>query len=102
MSVKLGVIGGGVMGSAIVSRLIAQGTYQRTEIAIGEPTLIQRESLHQLYGVEVTDDNNLVAMAPVLLLAVKPQIFGIVASQIVRYHPEQVVISILAGVNIAL
>lgn len=101
MSVKLGVIGGGVMGSAIVSRLITQGTYQRTEIAIGEPTLKQRESLHQLYGVEVTDDNNLVAMAPVLLLAVKPQIFGMVASQIVRYHPNQVVISILAGVSIA-
>jgi pyrroline-5-carboxylate reductase len=101
MSVKLGVIGGGVMGSAIVSRLITQGTYQSTEIAISEPTIKQRESLHQQYGVEVTDDNNLVAMAPVLLLAVKPQIFGVVASGIVRFNPDQVVISILAGVSIA-
>jgi pyrroline-5-carboxylate reductase len=40
-------------------------------------------------------------MAPVLLLAVKPQIFGMVASAIERFNPDQVIISILAGVSIA-
>lgn len=100
MSVKLGVIGGGVMGSAIVSRLLTQGTYQSTDISIGEPTLQQRESLQQQFGVHVTDDNNLVAMAPVLLLAVKPQIFDRVVADLTQPNPTQIVISILAGVSI--
>ena len=101
MSVKLGVIGGGVMGSAIVSRLLTQGTYQSTDIIISEPTLSQQASLHQQYGVEVTGDNNLAAMAPVLLLAIKPQIFERVVADLKQPNPLQLVISILAGVSIA-
>jgi pyrroline-5-carboxylate reductase len=101
MSVKLGVIGGGVMGSAIVSRLLTQGMYQSTDILISEPTLAQREFLQQKYGVQVTGDNNLAAMAPVLLLAVKPQIFARVVAQLSASNPTQLIISILAGVNIA-
>lgn len=101
MSVKLGVIGGGVMGSAIVSRLLTQGTYQSTDIIISEPTLSQQASLHQQYGVEVTGDNNLAAMAPVLLLAIKPQIFERVVADLKQPNSSQLVISILAGVSIA-
>jgi pyrroline-5-carboxylate reductase len=101
MSVKLGVIGGGVMGSAIVSRLLSQGTYQSPDILIGEPTIEQRTSLQQQFGVQVTDNNNLVAMAPVLLLAVKPQIFDKVVAELTQPNPTQIVISILAGVSIA-
>jgi pyrroline-5-carboxylate reductase len=101
MSVKLGVIGGGVMGSAIVSRLLAQGIYQPTEILISEPTLQQRESLQQQYGVGVTGDNNLATTAPVLLLAIKPQIFAKVVGDLPQPSPTQLIISILAGVSIA-
>jgi pyrroline-5-carboxylate reductase len=101
MSVKLGVIGGGVMGSAIVSRLLSQGIYQATEILISEPTLQQRESLQQQYGVGVTGDNNLATIAPVLLLAIKPQIFAKVVGELSQPSPTQLIISILAGVSIA-
>ncbi len=99
MSVKIGVIGGGVMGGAIVSRLIDRGTYQSNEILISEPTLSQREVLQQLYGVRVTDDNNLAAKAPVLLLAIKPQIFEPVVAKLSQPAAD-LVISILAGVSI--
>jgi pyrroline-5-carboxylate reductase len=101
MSVKLGVIGGGVMGSAIISRLLSQGTYQSTDILVSEPTLQQQESIQQQYGVQVTDDNNLAAMAPVLLLAVKPQIFSRVVADLSASNPTQLVVSILAGVSIS-
>ena len=101
MSVKLGVIGGGVMGSAIVSRLLIQGIYQPTEVLISEPTLGQRELLQQQYGVGVTGDNNLAMTAPVLLLAIKPQIFGQVVSELSQPSPAQLIVSILAGVSIA-
>jgi pyrroline-5-carboxylate reductase len=102
MAVKLGVIGGGVMATAIVSRLIDRGIYQNTEILISEPTLSQREALHQQYGVGVTDDNSLAAMSPVLMLAIKPQVFDRVVAQLSPLgNNPQLVISILAGVKIA-
>ncbi len=100
MSIKLGAIGGGVMGSAILSRLLDRGVYQSSEIVVSDPTLQQRESLHREYGVQVTDDNNLAATAPVLLLAIKPQIFDRVVADLVRPLPPGLVISILAGVGI--
>ena len=101
MSVKLGVIGGGIMGSAIVSRLISQGIYQPTEILISEPTLGQRELLQQQYGVGVTGDNNLATISPVIVLAIKPQIFGKVVSELSQPSPTNLIISILAGVSIS-
>jgi pyrroline-5-carboxylate reductase len=101
MSIKLGVIGGGVMGSAIVSRLIAEDIYQASDILISDPTAEQRELLQQEYGVQVTTDNNLAAIAPVLLLAIKPQIFAQVISSLSQNHPNQLVLSILAGVDIS-
>jgi pyrroline-5-carboxylate reductase len=100
MTIKLGAIGGGVMGEAILSRLIAHRTYTGNEIIVSEPTPQRREFLHHQYGVQVTDDNNLAAKAPVLLLAIKPQVFDRVVAQLTQSTPAQLVISILAGVDI--
>jgi pyrroline-5-carboxylate reductase len=100
MTIKLGAIGGGVMGEAILSRLITHGTYSSSEIIVSEPTSQRREFLQQRYGVQVTDDNNLAAQAPVLLLAIKPQVFERVVAQLTQSNPTQLVISILAGVDI--
>jgi pyrroline-5-carboxylate reductase len=99
MTIKLGAIGGGVMGEAIISRLLTQGTYHSDELIVSEPTLQRREFLQQQYGVQVTDDNNLAAKAPVLLLAIKPQVFDRVVEALTHRNPTQLVISILAGVD---
>jgi pyrroline-5-carboxylate reductase len=100
MSIELGVIGGGVMGEAIISRLISGGTYQCAEIIVSSSTLQRREFLHQKYGVAVTDENTLVATAPILLLAIKPQIFDRVIAELSQPSSTQLVISILAGVKL--
>lgn len=100
MSIKLGLIGGGVMGEAILSRLVAQGTYLSDEILVSDPTPQRREYLQQQYGVKVTEDNNLAAEAPVLLLAIKPQVFDMVTADLSQKAAPQLVISILAGVSI--
>lgn len=101
MSIKLGVIGGGVMAEAIISRLITQGVYGGDQIIISEPTTQRREFLQQQYGVQVTGDNHVAARATVLLLAIKPQVFDQVVEGLEKSHPTQLVISILAGVSIA-
>jgi pyrroline-5-carboxylate reductase len=100
MSIELGVIGGGVMGEAILSRLISGGKYQCGEIIVSSSTLQRREFLHQKYGVVVTDDNTMVATAPILLLAIKPQIFDRVIGELSQPNSSQLVISILAGVKL--
>ncbi|MGL5193021.1 MAG: pyrroline-5-carboxylate reductase [Chroococcales cyanobacterium] len=105
MLVKLGIIGGGVMGEALLSRLIARAAYQPGEILISDPMQQRREFLAQQYGVGVTGDNSEVAAATeVLLLAIKPQVFESVSAALPS--PGQngqvpVILSILAGVPLS-
>lgn len=101
MSFKLGTIGGGVMATAIVSRLLDRGIYHKSEIVVSDPTRQQREFFEREYGVETTADNNIAATATTLMLAVKPQILDRVVAELAAPIPAQLVISILAGVDLA-
>lgn len=104
MSVKLGIIGGGVMAEALLSRLIARQTYLAENIWVSEPVLQRQEFLFRQYGVHTTAENQqAVAEAEVLLLAIKPQVFQNVVNALGPDRPErpnQLVVSILAGVPI--
>jgi pyrroline-5-carboxylate reductase len=104
MSVKLGIIGGGVMAEALLSRLIARQTYLAENIWVSEPVPQRQEFLFRQYGVHTTADNQqAVAEAEVLLLAIKPQVFQNVVNALGPDRPErsnQLVVSILAGVPI--
>jgi len=108
VSIKLGIIGGGVMGEAILSRLIAQQVYRPDQVLVSDPQAQRREDLSQRYGVNVTSDNGVAAEAgEVLLLAIKPQVFKAVASDLSQddQNPSAsetlpLVISILAGVSL--
>lgn len=101
MSVKFGLIGGGVMGEALLSRLIARQIYAPEEVLVSDPQPQRRDFLGNNYGVQVTENNQLVAAATeVLLLAVKPQAFATVVAQLEnqpRTETAPLVISVLAG-----
>ncbi|MBD1939918.1 pyrroline-5-carboxylate reductase [Microcoleus sp. FACHB-68] len=108
MSIKLGIIGGGVMGEALLSRLVAQQIYRSDEVLVSDPQPHRRSVLSQQYGVQVTADNRAVAFATdVLLLAVKPQVFDALTVEIaqtvacVTDNRIPVVVSILAGVTVS-
>ncbi|MEA5498891.1 pyrroline-5-carboxylate reductase [Limnoraphis robusta] len=107
---KFGLIGGGVMGEALLSRLIAQNIYHPTDVIVSEPQEPRRAVLQQQYGVEVTEDNSQAAqVTEVLMLAVKPQILDTVISDLAALslgdspNPESevTIISILAGVPLS-
>lgn len=92
------MIGGGVMGEALLSRLIAQQTYRPDQIGVSEPQPQRREVFTRQYGVYATGDNQaIVSDAEVLLLAIKPQIFDAVTAALQPGSSQQLVISILAG-----
>jgi pyrroline-5-carboxylate reductase len=103
MTIKFGLVGGGVMGEALLSRLIARGIYQGSEVIVSEPQESRRSFLQQQYGVAVTTDNCLVLSQAqeAVMLAVKPQVFSAIAQELADILPIQntpLIISILAGV----
>ncbi|WP_353930683.1 pyrroline-5-carboxylate reductase [Okeanomitos corallinicola TIOX110] len=103
MAIKFGLIGGGVMGEALLSRLITRGIYQGSEVIVSEPQEARRAFLQQQYGVNVTVDNCrvLTESQEVMMLAVKPQILSAIAQELADIFPIQhspLIISILAGV----
>ena len=98
---QLGIIGGGVMGEALLSRLIAQQVYAPDGITVSDPLPTRCDFLAQQYGVRVTTDNqSLVADADVILLAIKPQIFDAVVGPLQKSRPDQMIVSILAGMTL--
>jgi pyrroline-5-carboxylate reductase len=110
VSIKLGMVGGGVMGEALLSRLVAQQLYRPDDVLVSEPQAHRRDVLVQKYGVKVTSDNRAAAAASdVLLLAIKPQVFEAVAKELAEDdggrslagEPLPVVVSILAGVSLS-
>jgi len=105
MTTKIGFIGGGVMAEALLSRLLAKEIYQPGEVLVSDPQATRRSFLKQEYGVAVTSDNQqtFTSASEVVMLAVKPQVFGAIApelSAIIGKGHSPVVVSILAGVSL--
>lgn len=94
-------IGGGNMGRALISGLIAGGTPAET-IHVAEPGEEQRRSLAEDLGVTVHADNAEAARAAeVLVVAVKPQVMDdVLASVAEAIDAGTLVISVAAGMPI--
>lgn len=100
---KIGLIGGGQMGEALVRGMIESGLVRAGEIMTAEPDEKRCDYLRETYGIQVTDTAaELCIFASVIILAVKPQIMRPVLKQ---YEPvlgeRHLLISIAAGVPIA-
>ncbi|WP_026103316.1 pyrroline-5-carboxylate reductase [Pseudanabaena sp. PCC 6802] len=100
MTIRLGIIGGGVMGEAILSGVLSKGVYSAQEICVSDPQPDRRNYIAKQYGVRVTDVNALASVGEVAILAVKPQICA-QAVEGLSSTSVPLVISILAGVTLA-
>ncbi|WP_138504324.1 pyrroline-5-carboxylate reductase [Nostoc sp. PA-18-2419] len=108
MTIKFGLIGGGVMGESLLSRLIALGIYQSSEVIVSEPLPSRQNFLKQHYNVAVTTDSSEVftQAKEVIFLAIKPQVLSTIAQELAHIeirNPEHspLIISILAGVPLS-
>ena len=99
MSIQLGMIGGGMMGEALISRLVAQEIYASEQSLVSDPQAERRKFLSDRYGVQTTSQNLEVAQAEVLLLAIKPQVFDRVVAALAgnKTPSPSLILSILAG-----
>ncbi|MCG5031456.1 pyrroline-5-carboxylate reductase [Mesosutterella sp. OilRF-GAM-744-9] len=98
---KLGVIGAGNMGRAIISGILSSGLVNKNDVIASNATEASRNETVKL-GIAVSGDNADVARAENLLIAVKParlsQVIGEIAPVV---KPSTLVISVAAGTPIA-
>ena len=120
MTIKFSLIGGGVMGEALLSRLISGGVYQPQEVIVSELLPARQSYLEQKYQVMVTSDNHwaFTEAQEVVLLAVKPQVFSTITQELAEvskmndhrysggidnndYNQSQpLLVSVLAGISL--
>ena len=101
ISHDLGVIGAGMMGSALVRAFINAGLLEANRVIISDVYPATLTALADTLGVTTTDDNRLlVEQSAVVLLAVKPQVLSAVLEPL-SLRDEQLVVSIAAGVTLA-
>ena len=99
----VGFIGAGTMGGAIIHALVGGKVVSPDQVVASEPLDRRRDELAAAYGIEVVDDNALVASrADLLVLAVKPQVLPRVVPDLRgNIRPGALVFSIVAGMPIA-
>lgn len=99
---RLGIIGGGTMGEAIITAILNNGVAGREDIRVCDALLSRRDYLNQTYALDVTEDAlEAAAETDLVLLAVKPQDFEAAAEGLAgQLLPGQAVVSIMAGVRI--
>ncbi len=99
---KLGFIGGGTMGEAIIAGVLNKGIASPADIAACDIVPSRREHLKRTYGVVVTEEAAAaVSGNDVVLLAVKPQDFAAAGRSLAGgLNGTQTVMSIMAGVTI--
>ena len=97
---KLGLVGCGFMGEAMLSATIARGIIQPDDVVVAEINDERCAVVHGRYGVRATSDAvDAAAAAEIVMLAVKPQEFAATARALGgTLHRDQTVMSIMAGV----
>lgn len=92
---RLGFIGCGNMGGALLHGWLAADAIAPAQVTIADP--YTGEALAERYGVHASTLADVVATCDVIILAVKPHQIAKAAAD-VAFRPDQLVISVCAGV----
>lgn len=96
---KVAIIGGGVMGEAILGAALDREVFAPLDVTVCEKVEHRRAQLRNEYGIAVTestDDSS--READLVILSVKPQDLGSVHGTL---KPDALLLSIMAGIRIA-
>ena len=101
-TMRVGIVGAGVMAEAIMSGLIADRAVQAGQLTASHPRRERRELLAERHGIRpVASNREALTDAEVVVIAVKPQMLGRVMRELRgRLGAEQVVVSIVAGATV--
>lgn len=99
---KVGIIGSGVMGEAMIGGLLSQNVLTPDQIVASDVMPSRCQELEERFGVRTTLDNRAAAdSADVLVLSIKPQMLDRVMPELhAEPHKPRVILSIIAGATI--
>jgi len=102
MAARIGIIGTGKIGEALVQGILAADLASREELILSVKSVVHKEDLERRLGIRAVLDNRLVAAeSDTLILAVKPKDLGeALEAAGAGIHPGQLVISTAAGVGL--
>lgn len=100
---KIGFIGCGNMGSAMIGGILKKGVFAKEEIIVSNLTEEGSRRSREKLGVVTTMDNcEVVKNARIVILAVKPQFYEEVINEVKAFlTPEHMVIGIAPGKTLA-
>ncbi len=98
MASRLGIVGGGNMGQAIVRGVIDAAVLPAAAVVVADVDATRRRELERL-GCRVVADPAAVLESGEIMLAVKPQSFPAVAARLGPLAEPKVVITIMAGLG---
>jgi len=100
-NLKIGFIGAGTMGKAIIKGLINSGFITKENISASEVTHELANKAEKEIGIKVfTDNNELVKSSDIIVLSTKPYAVGEVLNDIKNNLTEdKIIISIAAGIS---
>ncbi len=98
---KIAFIGSGAMAEAIIKGMLTKGLIAPEHIMASDPVPARQSLMAATYGIQTTDDNaQAVDGAGIVIMSIKPQVFGKVAAGIQgKLGAETLVLSIMAGVS---
>ncbi len=95
---KLGFIGAGNMGTAIIGGVISSGLVSAEDITVSDRDNNKLDTLKARYGINATNNNALCLSCDMVFLCVKPNVLGCVIDELrTDFKSDTVFISIAAG-----
>ena len=103
MTEKIGCIGGGQMGEALIRGIIQSGLYEGSRIIISEPDAKRRSFLEATYAIKTVENSaTLWQECTIVILAVKPQIMAaMLAESKAHVQDRHLLITIAAGLQLS-
>lgn len=102
MNKKLGFIGCGNMGSAMLEGIIGSGIIDSKNIYCSAKSEESKKRLQEKFAVNVSSNIDVAKEVEILILAVKPYLFSEVISEIKTFiKKDAIIVSVAAGIEIA-
>ncbi len=103
---KIGFIGAGTMGEAMISALLQTGVSSASLLKASDVNSERLNTIKQSYGIEITDNFSLFSSCDVVIMAVKPYQVAPILQTIAENEKygissRKIVISIAAGITIS-
>ena len=98
---KIGVIGGGKMGSALISGILSRDLIPAGNVTVSDVAKERREDLKKTCAINTNEDNKkTIKSADIVILAVKPQnMADILQETAAVIDKRKLIISIAAGIS---